>query len=385
MTRPVHAHHLADLAVVMGGGGARAAYQVGVLRAIARRRPELRVPYITGVSAGAINAAHLAAHPGNLRESVDALCALWSNLRVEHVFRVDAPSLATQLLRAALSLVAGGTPVAPRIQGFVDTQPLRTFLGRALQAPHGPIPGIAANLERGTLRAVALSTSSYTTGQSVTWVQGEEIREWQTPQRRAVTRPLSVEHVMASAALPLFFPAVRLDDGWYGDGSIRLAAPLSPALHLGARRLLAISTRYVRGADDPSVHDLPIYPQPAQIAGVLFNSIFLDLLDQDVRRLERINELIERLPDPERHGMQQIRLFTLRPSRDLGRLAGTYEPQLPRIFRFLTRSLGSRSTRSPDFISFLLFQPDYLRALIELGEEDAESRSDELDAFLASD
>jgi NTE family protein len=369
----------------MGGGGARAAYQVGFLRALARRHPETVFPYITGVSAGAINAAHLAAHPGPLLEAVDDLAALWSNLRVEDVFRVDASSLGRQLVRAALSLVSGGAPGSPEIRGFVDTAPLRRFLRRALSASEGEIPGIQHNLDRGRLRAVALSTSSYTTGRSVTWVQGEEIREWERPQRRALVRPLSVEHIMASAALPLFFPAVRLEDEWYGDGGIRLSAPLSPVLHLGARRVLAISTRYDRSASEASHAEIVGYPPPAQIVGVLLNAVFLDLLDQDALRLERINQLIERLPPEATAPFQPVRLLTLRPSRDLGRMASQYEPQLPRIFRFLTRSLGTRRTESPDFISLILFQPDYLRALIELGEADAEARADEIERFLADD
>jgi NTE family protein len=369
----------------MGGGGARAAYQVGFLRALARRHPETVFPYITGVSAGAINAAHLAAHPGPLLEAVDDLAALWSHLRVEDVFRVDASSLGRQLVRAALSLVSGGAPGSPEIRGFVDTAPLRGFLRRALSASEGEIPGIQHNLDRGRLRAVALSTSSYTTGRSVTWVQGEEIREWERPQRRALVRPLSVEHIMASAALPLFFPAVRLEDEWYGDGGIRLSAPLSPVLHLGARRVLAISTRYDRSASEASHAEIVGYPPPAQIVGVLLNAVFLDLLDQDALRLERINQLIERLPPEATAPFQPVRLLTLRPSRDLGRMASQYEPQLPRIFRFLTRSLGTRRTESPDFISLILFQPDYLRALIELGEADAEARADEIERFLADD
>jgi NTE family protein len=196
---------------------------------------------------------------------------------------------------------------------------------------------------------------------------------------------LTVEHVMASAALPLFFPAVQLTDGWYGDGGIRLTAPLSPVLHLGARRILAISTRYgksVEEADRPLVQG---YPPPAQIIGVLMNAIFLDLMDQDALRLERLNSLLARLKQEDREGLRPVRLLVLRPSVDLGRLAGRYEPRLPRVFRFLTRGLGTRATESPDFLSLILFQPDYLQALIETGESDAEARADEIDAFLADD
>ncbi|HSG48943.1 MAG TPA: patatin-like phospholipase family protein [Longimicrobiales bacterium] len=371
-----------DLGLVMGGGGARAAYQVGFLRALAEWYPELQVPYITGVSAGAINAAHLASHHGSFCQSVTELCHLWARLRVEDVFRVGPLSLGSMALRWIMRLASGGRGPLPDVRGLVDTNPLRGFLTEALHAVDGELTGIRYNLETGRLRAVALSTSSYSTGQSVTWVQGSEIHEWERPLRRSENTTLSVEHVMASAALPLFFPAVKLGDGWYGDGGIRLAAPLSPALHLGARRILAISTRYERSRAEADLPSVTGYPPPAQIAGVLMNSVFLDLLDQDALRLERLNRLLEKLPEEEREGLRPVRLLTLRPSMDLGRLAGRYEPQLPHAFRFLTRGLGTRETKSPDFLSLVLFQPDYLQALMDCGEADAVEREDDIRAFM---
>lgn len=370
-----------DLGLVMGGGGARAAYQVGFLSAVARRRPDLNIPYLTGVSAGAINAAHLAGHDGSFGDAVAELAGLWSELTIEDVFRVDLPTLTWNLVRWAAQLVSGGgSPV--RTRGLVDTQPLRAYLTRALKAENGAIHGIARSLDEGRLRAIALSTSSYTTGQSVTWVQGSDITEWQRPLRTSRKDELTVEHVMASAALPIFFPAVELDGAWYGDGGMRLAAPLSPALHLGASRVLAISTRYGKTAAEEADPQVRGYPPPAQIVGVLMNSIFLDLLDHDALRLERLNTLLEKLPEGEREGLRPVRLLVTRPSRDLGRMARDYEPQLPRVFRFLTRSLGTRETRSPDFLSLVLFQHDYLNALMEIGAEDAENRMDDILAFL---
>lgn len=375
----------ADLGIVMGGGGARAAYQVGFLRAVARRYPNLEIPYVSGVSAGAINAAHLGAHHGSFLQAIEELTRLWGDLRVEQVFRTDSVSLGRQVLGTLRGLASGGHTEPDRLQGLVDTAPLRDFLREALHTVGGEITGVNYNLARGRLKALALSTSSYTTGQSVTWVQGKGIPEWERPVRRSRNAVLTVEHVMASAALPIFFPAIRLADGWYGDGGIRLTAPLSPVLHLGARRILAISTRYapsVEEADRPAVHG---YPPPAQIIGVLMNAIFLDLMDQDALRLERLNALLERLEPDERMGLRPVKLMVLRPSIDLGRLAGRYEPRLPRVFRFLTRGLGTRATESPDFLSLILFQPDYLRALIETGERDAEMRADEIDAFLTDE
>lgn len=366
-----------DLALVLSGGGARAAYQVGLLRCLAERCPELSVPIITGVSAGAVNAAFLAAHPGGLAEAVDELSRLWSRLRVQDVFRSSTWHLGRDALRWALRLVSGGRRIGRQTRGLLDTRPLDRLLCRELATVDGEIPGIGRNLEAEKLKAVALTTLNYTTGQTVTWVQGSEIEAWERPSRRSVRTHLSVDHVMASSALPLIFPAVRLADGWHGDGGIRLAAPLSPAVHLGARRILAVSTRFQRSREEselPTSH----YPPPAQIAGKLLNAIFLDVLDQDARRLERINELVRELPPERCRGMREIDILVLRPSQDLGKLAADYEPDLPRAFRFLTRGLGTRETTSPDFLSLLMFQPDYLKRLLALGEADAREQCDRI-------
>jgi len=374
-----------DLGLVMGGGGARAAYQVGFLRYVARNFPELQVPYVTGTSAGAINAALIAQHHGSFLQAVEELSQLWGNLTVEDVFNVDVRSLTMNGFRWLRQLASGGMGGAPRVRGLVDTEPLRNHLTEVMHAVDGELTGVRYNLERGRLKAVALSTSCYSTGRSVTWVQGSDIHEWQRPRRRALTAVMTVEHVMASAALPLIFPAVRLENAWYGDGSIRLTAPLSPALHLGARRILAISTRYDRTEDEPVEPIIYGYPPPVQVAGALMNSIFLDLLDHDAARLERLNQLLESIPIDKRDGFRPVRLLTLRPSQDLGRLAYEYEFQLPRVFRFLTRGLGTKQTRSPDFLSLILFQPDYLQKLMEVGEADAEARGAEIREFLQED
>lgn len=367
------------MALVLSGGGARAAYQVGLLRCVARHRPDLHVPILTGVSAGAINAACLAAHPGSFRDAVEALTGLWSRLEIPSVFRVDTPSLLGHLGRWGLRLISGGAPVVPEVRGLVDTSPLRRLLARGLDAgPGGRIPGIDRAIESGRLRSLAILTTNYGTGQSVVWVAGKDVEDWERPTRRSIASTVTVEHVMASAALPLFFPAVRLDGAWHGDGGIRLATPLSPAIHLGADRILAISTRYRRTspeADRPAVHG---YPPPLQIAGQLLNAVFLDMLDQDTLRVERLNALLRELPPERRHGLRLVDVTTVRPSRDLGTLAGELEPTLPRAFRYLLRGLGSRDTSSPDLLSLVLFEGDYCRRLIALGEADAEERLDEV-------
>ena len=362
-----------DLAIVLTGGGARAAYQVGFLRCIARRMPKLRFPIITGVSAGAINAVYLASHPGTTAEAVDGLTRLWSDLRIEHVFRANTSSLIAQMFRWSLSLLSGGSRLGPRVKGFVDTEPLRQFLRGSLPLENGEIVGITENCQRGWLDAVALTTLDYATGRTVTWVQGQEIEGWERSYRRSEHARLTIEHVMASAALPLFFPAIQLDDHWYGDGGIRLSAPLSPALHLGARRILAISTRYDRSNTEAGQPVITGYPPPAQIVGNLMNAVFLDLLDQDLERAEIFNELLAKIPAEQRGDRRVVDIRVLRPSQDLGRLAADFETHLPKAFRFLTRGLGTHKTASPDYLSLIMFEPDYLQRLIEIGEADAES------------
>jgi NTE family protein len=379
-----------DLGIVMTGGGARAAYQVGFLRFVARRFPELRVPYVTGVSAGAINAALLASHHGSFLQAVQELSELWAHLTAHDVFRTDTRSLAFNAINWVRQLASGGVGVSARglgsprlVRGLVDTQPLRTYLTEVLHCVDGELTGIRYNLEAGRLKALAISATSYSTGRSVTWIQGNDVQLWQRPQRLPRLATIRVDHVMASAALPLFFPAVQVDNAWYGDGGIRLVAPLSPAVHLGARRVIAVSTRYVTTPAEEEEEAIRDYPPPAQVMGILLNSIFLDLLDHDAVRLRRLNELIEQLPAEKRQDLKEVKLLTLRPSEDLGRMAGRFESQLPRAFRFLTRGLGTRETRSPDFLSLILFQADYLRALIEMGERDAETRVGEIEAFLS--
>jgi len=384
------AHGPPDLGIVMTGGGARAAYQVGFLRCVARRFPELRVPYVTGVSAGAINAALLASHHGTFLQAVRELSELWSNLTTRDVFRTDTRSLAMNALNWVRQLASGGLGVSARglgspklVRGLVDTHPLRQYLTEVLHCVDGELTGIQYNLDAGRLQAVAISATSYSTGRSVTWIQGNRVDLWQRPQRMPLLATIKVDHVMASAALPLFFPAVRVDNAWYGDGGIRLVAPLSPAVHLGAKRIIAVSTRFAASEAEAEEEAIQGYPPPAQVMGILLNSIFLDLLDHDAVRLRRLNQLIEELPEERRHDLKEVKLLTLRPSADLGRMAGQFEAQLPRAFRFLTRGLGTKETRSPDFLSLILFQPDYLRALIEMGERDAEARAGEIEAFLS--
>ena len=377
-----------NLALMLSGGGARAAYQVGFLRLLAREFPEVVPGILTGVSAGGLNAAYLAASQEPFADKVEQLAGIWSDLRLEQVFRVDLRDLASRSVRWGGRLLAGGKYPLPPARSMVDTVPLNELLQRILDTDSGAITGIARSLDAGWLRALALTASSYTTGQSMTWVQARSdcgIQTWERPQRKSATCTFRVEHVMASAALPFLFPAVNIDGGWYGDGGIRLTAPLSPAVHLGATRIIAVSTRYARSSAEADHAGTAAYPPPAQVAGVLYNAIFLDQLDSDALQLQQVNDLIAPLPPTARRGLRHIDLLMLRPSLDLGLLANDYEPELPRAFRFLMRGLGTRETRSNDMLSLLMFQADYAKRLIELGEADAAARIPEIARFLSVD
>lgn len=369
-----------DLAVMLTGGGARAAYQVGLLRGIARHFPDVRFQIITGVSAGAINAVFLAAHEGTLTEKTDALRDLWCTLECKHIFRFDVRSMIP--FRSALaSIFPRKRWTRPR--GVVDTSPLRDLLTHVLDTPPGqPVRSISRNIERGLLHSVALMTLDYNTGQSVRWVQGRNGDIFDGPNRRAVETSLTLDHVLASAALPFVFPAVRIGNEWHGDGGIRLAAPLSPAVQLGASRVIAMSTGYQRSMDEASTPTVSGYPPTAQILNQLVNAIFLDVIDEDVARMERMNELLRRIEPGERDGLRPIDLLVLRPQQDLGKLAAEYEQYLPRGIKLVTRALGAKQTESPDFVSLLMFEPHYTKRLIEIGEADVDSQLDKVRAFL---
>ncbi len=365
-------------ALVLSGGGARGAYQVGVLRHIARRHPDLDLPVITGVSAGAINAAFVASYRGDLRDAAESLADHWSRLSTSQVMRTDLPSLLGNATRVAGTVVSGGSRIAPPIRGLADTGPLREFLSTLVDPD-----AIAANITDGRLRALAISATSYRTGSCVTFVQGPpEASMWDRFRRESRLERIGVDHVLASAAIPLFFPACPVDGEHFGDGSLRQLHPLSPAIHLGAERLLAISSRYIsRATPDRSSDD---YPSTARVLGLMLNSIFLDQLDSDAEKLERVNELLRRIDPKDRWRVpeREVELLVIRPSRDIGRMAALYERKLPGALRYLIRGLGTRRGSGSDLLSYLLFVPEFLVDLIELGERDAELNRAKIDRFL---
>ncbi len=371
------------LGLAMTGGGARAAYQVGVLRYICKNHSDFHPPIITGVSAGAVNAAHLAAYQGTFSEAVEQLAELWQELTTDKVFHTDSGFFFSNFFRWGLSFILGGSHMGPRKRSLLDSDPLRQFLEKKLASKATDrIHGIQENIDKGHLQVLGISSTNYGTGKAITWVQGHVEEHWQRPRRRSESAEITVEHVMASTALPLVFPAIKLDDGWHGDGGIRSIAPLSPTMHLGAKKILAISTRYRGGEIIPDETMIGEFAPVAQIIGILLDSIFLDLLDYDAANMSRINMLYDEVNEKTREELNKVGLLILRPSEDLGKLASQYEVKLPQPFRYFTRGFGTRDTKSPDSLSLLMFQPDYLNRLIELGEKDAEENAEQIEEFL---
>jgi NTE family protein len=369
------------LALVLAGGGARAAYEVGVLSAIADRAPGLEFPIVTGVSAGAINAAYLAAHAGALSSALEALRDHWKHLVVEHVYRIRPWRLAGAFLRGGIGTVLGQHRDPAVVRGLMDMSPLRHFL-----APQLDFSVIEAKITAGRLRALAVSATSYASGETVTFVHGPpDVPTWRRALRYAVRVRLTLDHVLASAALPILFPAVRIGDAFYGDGSVRQTAPLAPAIHLGARAIIAVTQRSEPELAAAPVLRRPEYPSAAEVIGLLLHAIFLDAIEADAERLERINRTLEHVPAalaPE--GLRPIRLLVLRPSRDLGALAAGCGATLPPAVRWVVRGMGGQRAAAVDFLSYLLFDPAYTTALIELGYADAVAAWPRIDRFLGA-
>jgi len=365
------------LGLVLSGGGARAAYQVGVLLRIAERVPDLEIPIITGVSAGAINATLLAGHSGDFASAAKELAHCWESLTLAQV--MDA-RLGTALI-AALRLVWKGATHAAGLEfhSLVDISPLRRFL-----EPRAPLAGIGTNVASGHLRALGLSATCYESGETVTFVQGgREVPGWRRAKRRSVPAVITLDHIMASAAIPLVFPAVPLDGGHFGDGSVRLTAPLSPAIHLGAARIITITMRHAGNEECFSPVTVP-YPSPGQILGLLLNAVFLDALDADIERLERLNTLIARVPPADEipHGLRSIALLAIQPSVDLATPARNLEVRLPFALRLLSRALGLTEGAAAHFVSYLLFEQPYIRRLMEIGYDDAGNQWEAIARFL---
>lgn len=368
-------------ALVLTGGGARGAYQAGVLKYIAENIPEAHFETLVGSSSGAINIAGLASHGGNLREAGPRVAELWSRLEMSQVFRTDLFSLLGIGLRWLYDLTLGGVLGRPTAHHLVDTNPLRDFIHGFFRPDK-----IQEAIDNGTLRSVAVSATEVYSGNLVTFLQTKSQKAWHSARRHAVQTVLGVEHIMASAAIPMLFPSALVSNRQYVDGCIRSTSPLGPATRLGVEKILAVGVRRHYKRRMSNYHELtPQKPEPppsaAQLGALVLNSLFAEALDADVEHLERLNSMLPEQRDGS-FGMRKIDIMTIRPSEDLGELAKHYSDSAPAIVRFLLRGLGSERGRSSDILSYLLFVPDFLEKLVELGYEDARAEHDRLVKFL---
>ena len=367
-------------ALVLTGGGARAAYQVGVLAAVSElrgRRAGNPFPILCGTSAGAINAAALAVFSRSFKHGVSRLEHIWRNLHVDQIYRADAPAVLGSIGRWGLALTTGWA-VRQTPRSLLDNTPLGELLDRVLDFAE-----IGRAIERGHLRALSVTASGYASGESLTFFEAAaDILPWRRTHRMGVRSCIGVDHLMASSALPFVFPAVHIHREFFGDGSMRQLAPVSPAIHLGADRIMVVGAGRLaeevrqRGED---------YPSPAQIAGHAMSSIFLDTLAVDLERLDRINRSLALMTDEERKasaGLKPIETLVILPSRRLDAIAGRHRLALPRALRTVLRSLGAMRSEGSALLSYLLFEPAFTNALIELGYEDTMARRGEVSDFL---
>ncbi|HUQ73796.1 MAG TPA: patatin-like phospholipase family protein [Burkholderiales bacterium] len=365
--------------LVLTGGGARAAYQVGVVKAVRdvlgapKKNP---FPILCGTSAGAINAATLGVYADDFSRAVSNLLEVWENMHCEHVYRTDAWHILGSGARwlAAMMLIRRQAPVS-----LLDNSPLAEMLSRTL-----PFDRIQANIDAGMLYALCVTASGYTSGQSVSFFQGGPgLEGWERNQRIGASVALKLEYLLASAALPFIFPAVKVHREYFGDGSMRQIAPVSPALHLGADRVLIVGTG--RQTQEQARARSNVYPSFAQIAGHALNSIFLDSLAVDIERMERINRTVqlippERLSDSSVH-LRPVKVLFITPSQPIERIAARFLHELPATVRFILKPTGALNRSGSNLASYLLFEESFCRALIDLGYQDAISRDAEIREF----
>jgi NTE family protein len=360
-----------QLALVLTGGGARCAYQVGVLKGVAellRRGSSCPFPIITGTSAGAVSAIALASDAAHFRRSVLAIERVWRDFRVHHVFKADAVSMLRSGLHWVLAFITGGWLVHPPHSLF-DNTPLWNLLRKELH-----FDGIPRSLYKKHLLAIGICATCYADADSVTFFgSASEIEPWARVFRKGARVQLTLGHLMASLAIPFLFRPVLLHSQYYGDGAMRQTSPLSPAIHLGANRLFIIGVN-----DPPSTgHEATpkaVEPNFGQVFGFMLDSLFMDQLHADLERITRYNE---------HNDMRRIDFLVMTPSQDVNEIARRHARELPRSLRALLRALGASSAASTLLLSYLLFERGFTRELIALGVEDVRARSAEIRAFLA--
>jgi NTE family protein len=371
-------------ALVLPGAGARGAYQVGVLKAIGSLLPE-RAPnpfsVICGTSAGAINAAVLAGRAANFERAVADMIEVWGSFSADQVYRSDNWTMLKTSLHWLAAAIFGGLGVR-NPSSLLDNSPLRAMLEQNVR-----FDGIRRAIEQGHLDAVAVTASAYSTARSVTFFQGRpEIASWTRVRRIGRATPLSVDHLMASAAVPFVFPPVKIGGEFYGDGSMRHRAPLSPAIHLGADRMLIVGVRDERPDAEPPPGYTPEQPTFAHLGGYMLDTLFMDGLYTDLERLSRTNRILEQLGKTKLTGtlaaLRPLHTLVIVPRQDLRSVAAEHARELPRGVRILLRGLGASSHSGLQLVSYLLFESGFTRALIDMGYRDAMEMEDELRAFL---
>lgn len=372
------------MALVLSGGGARGAFQAGVVRALyeitsqCNRLEIFRT--IAGVSAGSINVSILASQADQLDKATQKLCEVWRNLQAEDVFKTDYTSVTRNAFKLMRGVSLGGisAKLRPIAVGLLNTAPLRELLSQSIE-----FDKIEDNITKGLLDAVSVSATDYSTSLGVSFVQGKQpLKVWQTANRTAVISKLTVDHVMASSAIPLFFPPIEVEGRYYGDGCLRNTAPLSPAVHLGAEKILVIGVRRWRPIDLAKAPVLQ--PSMGRVLSVLTNAIFMDAIEVDLERLQIINQTIKLINEASatKSPFRPIDALYIQPSVGLSDIAQTRENDLPKVIRFLMAGLGT-SEEASEILSYLLFEPGYCNALVDLGYNDTMAKKEEIISFLA--